>query len=283
MTMNRILTLIGLVISINVYGQELNFKDKPVDTVKISSNTSYYHFDTLGTTTGIYDEYIITYNSEKKDYFLHSYNRVKYKITFLPDTIFEIKRTINKDVLIDRQLLSNLLLQFEISYSKPTFDNLGLSAKQFLKLTNKKQIIKVAKRHKVDWRFKKDYSTKDKNEVIFKSCQSIDTFNMYLNSTFDSTSSYRVITDIDDNFYVTISTSDYNHQYEGKYPNPFKQPWYVHSTNNILDTISILNLSINLALSELLPKQFSRLSTLQIEALTNDYIEWYLKRINKIK
>lgn len=59
--------LFGLIISISATGQQLTYKGDLVDTLKIISNSSYYHFDTCGTTTGVYDEYIIVFSKEKNN------------------------------------------------------------------------------------------------------------------------------------------------------------------------------------------------------------------------
>jgi hypothetical protein len=73
-------------------------------------------------------------------------------------------------------------------------------------------------------------------------------------------------------------TDKINYRFEGKYPNSYKQPWYFHSDKGGFSSTFILNFSINNALVDILPVNFSGLSTLKIDALTNEYIEWYLKR-----
>jgi hypothetical protein len=268
---------IGLIISISATGQQLTYRGGLVDTLKIISNSSYYHFDTCGTTTGIYDEFVLVFSKEKKNYILSPFQRTEYKITFKPDTSFIKEKIIKQGVVVDRQLISSLLAQFEITYRQPSFDNLGMTTEEFFKLTDKMHIIQVAKWHDTDWQFKNSYSTKEQNDKIFKGCQNTDTLNLYLASVFD-TSGYAMVTDVSDLYSVHIITPDNKFNFEGKYPNSFKQPWYDHSdTKNVLPT-SILNLSINNALVAILPNNFSRLGTLKFEALINEYIEWYLKR-----
>ena len=275
--MKLLTILIGLTISISVTGQQLTYKGELVDTLKIISNSSYYHFDTSGTTTGIYDEYIIVFNKEKNNYYLNPYKRTDYKFTFKPDTSFKKEKILKQGLVINRIQIENLLKQFEITYSKPTFNNIGMTNEEFLKLTDKKHIIQVAKWHKTDWHFKKAYSTKEQNENIFKGCQNIDTLNFYLATAFD-TSGYVMITDVSDTYEVFILTDKMNYRFEGKYPNSYKQPWYYHTNNGGFSSTSLLNFSINNALVDILPEKFSRLETLKSEALTNDYIEWYLKK-----
>ncbi len=276
-TVKQILILIGLTFSLSVTGQQLTYMGDYVDTLKIISNSSYYHFDDRVTTTGTYDEYILVFNKEKNSYILNPYQRTEYKFTFKPDTSFIKEKVLKQGVVVDRLLISSLLEQFEITYRKPTFDNIGITNEEFLKLTDKKHIIQVSKWHKTDWHFKRAYSTKEQNEIIFKGCQNTDTLNLYLSTAFD-TSGYVMVTDVDDHFDVIISTSKNNYCFEGKYPNSFKQPWYNRSDKGSFASTSVLNFSINSALVAILPDKFSRLETLKFEALTNEYIKWYLKR-----
>jgi len=275
--MKLLTILLVIVISINASGQQLTYKGEIVDTLKIISNSSFYHFDTLGTTTGVYDEYIIIFNKEKKSYILNPYKRTEYKFSFEPDTSFRKEKILKQGIVIDRLLISNLLKQFEITYIKPNFNNIGMTNEEFFNLTDKKHIIQVAKWHKTDWQFKNSHITKEQNENIFNGCQNTDTLNLYLETCF-SKSGYVVVTDVDDHFDVIISTTNANYCFEGQYPNAFKQPWYGHSDSGSFAKTTLLNFSINNALVELLPGNFSRLETLKFEALCNEYIEWYLKR-----
>lgn len=268
---------IGLLISLSATGQQLTFKGDLVDTLKIMSNSSYYHFDTCGTTTGIYDEFVLVFSKEKNNYVLSPYQRTEYKFTFNPDTSFIKEKVLKQGVVVDRLLISSLLEQFEITYRKPSFDNIGMTTEAFLKLTDKKHILQVSKWHDTDWHFKKSYATKEQNEIIFKGCQNTDTLNLYLSTAFD-TSGYVMVTDVDDHFDVVISTDNNNYHFEGKYPNSFKQPWYNRTDKSDFASTSVLNFSINSAIVAILPDKFSRLETLKFEALTNEYIEWYLKR-----
>lgn len=277
MTVKQILILFGLTFSLSVTAQQLTYMGDYVDTLKIISNSSYFHFDDRGTTTGTYDEYILVFNKVKNNYILSPYQRTKYKFTLKPDSSFIKKKILRQGLVVDRILISKLLKQFEITYRNPNFDNIGITNKEFFKLTDKRHIIQIAKRHKTDWYFKRAYSTKEQNEIIFKGCQNIDTLNLYLSTAFD-TSGYVIITDVDIHFNVIISSKKINYRFEGKHPNPYKQPWYNHLDNDGFASNSILNFSINNTLVGILPNNFSRLETLKIEALTNEYIKWYLKR-----
>ena len=112
------------------------------------------------------------------------------------------------------------------------------------------------------------------NKITFSQINK-DTFNLYLNETYKiGLTSYPMVTDVHDIFNIKIVTKKNKHLFEGKYPNTYKQPWYELSNKST----TILNLAINAALVSLLPKQFLRLSSIDFQTLTTDYIEWYLKR-----
>lgn len=275
--LNSVLIIIAISISFTTSAQQLIYKGALVDTVKITSNSSYYHFDDKGTTTGVYDVYLIVLKKETNNYILNTYQNIEYKSTFKPDTSIGKETIIQNNIGIDQTLIANLLKQFEITYQQPTYENIGISNKEFQVLTSKKQIIKVAKWFNADWRFKKSYSTTENKKLIFSGCQNIDTFNLYLATMF-SNSDYVIVTDVEDHFNVIISTNAADYCFEGKYPNPYKQPWYDHSEKKGFGSTPVLNFSINNALVALLPPDFSRIETLKFEALTNEYIEWYLKR-----
>jgi hypothetical protein len=60
----------------------------------------------------------------------HPYKRTKYKHTIKPDASVRKEKILNQGKVVDRLLISNLLKQFEITYVKPTFDNIGISSIQ---------------------------------------------------------------------------------------------------------------------------------------------------------
>jgi hypothetical protein len=269
----------GLLLSNVVYGQQLQFRGLPVDTITISSSSGYYHFDDKGTTTGRSDIYIIAFDKTANNYVVADYMTGTMKGTYKPDTLKEKAKHLSneKGKVISNDLLDSLLTAFSSRYVKPTFDNLGFDKHEFILLTDEKHIRKVAKQYKEDWHFKMSYTTKEKNEIIFKGCQSVDTFNLFVSTMFD-TSGYIMITDVWDEMHVYIKTSEKEFIFEGKYPNAFKQPWYDHSDTSKWATASIVNLNINKFLVAILPDKFHRRNEIELQSLTEEYIKWYLKR-----
>jgi hypothetical protein len=136
----------------------------------------------------------------------------------------------------------------------------------------------VAKKYKQDWQFKRRYSSKEDNKLIYKGCQNADTFNLFLNSYKVDTGGYIIVSDYSDEMYINIICGDKKYTYEGKYPNNFKQPWYDHSDTSWISYHSLFNFDINKWLVAILPEDFYRRETIEISSFTNSYIKWYLKR-----
>lgn len=275
--MRQIITIIFLFSTTIIFGQRLFFAGNAVDTLKINSNSSYYHFDTCGTSTGTEDEYIIAFENNTNQYVIDTYQRTEYKVTFKPSKSTSKSRILAKRQKINNDIIKDLLTELQTKSKAPNFNNIGLTAEMFSRLTDKKHIIKIAKSQDVDWHFKKEYSTREQNTLFFKNCQNVDTFNLFLKTAFD-TVGYAMVTDVSDNFNIYISTDKTKYSYEGKYPNPYNQPWYNHTDKSKHLPSAILNLSINNALVNILPYNFTSLSTIKIETLTNEYLMWYLKR-----
>lgn len=277
--MKKLIIIAGLLITNVVYGQRLIFRGFPVDTISISASSGYYHFDYRGTTTGREDIYTIAYDKTINNYFVADYKKVLILNTCKPDTSTRKIKHLTKDKgkIITNATLNNLLTAFNSRYIKPTFENLGYDRQEFLSLTDEIHIRKVAKAYKQDWHFKISYSSKEENKIIFDGCQNIDTFNLFVATKFD-TSGYIMVTDVWDEMYVRVKTTDKWYSFEGKYPNPFKQPWYDHSDTSNFFAAPIVNLNINKSLSLILPDKFYRKNTIELTALANQYIKGYLQR-----
>ena len=226
--MRHIITIIFICSTTIIFGQRLFFAGNAVDTLKINSNSSYYHFDTCGTSTGTKDEYVIVFENSTNQYVIDTYQRTEYKVTFKPNNSSSKSKILAKRQKIKNDFLNNLLTELQTKSVPPNFNNIGLTVEMFNKLTDKKHIIKIAKSQDADWHFKKKYSTVDQNTLFFKNCQNVDTFNLFLKTVFDTTG-YAMITDASDEFDIYISTNKTKFSFEGKYPNPYKQPWYDHT------------------------------------------------------
>ena len=276
--MKNTLTLILTILSYSVFGQQVQFKGQSVDTIFIKSHISVYQFDDNKTSKGKADVISITFDHNDNQYVIDRFYRDEYKRTFRPDTI-KLETKVYKSQIgksVDSTKIEILLTSLSSSVK-----NQNLFAQvDTVKIKNyltKKQIRKVAKWYDIDWYFKGRYSTNEQNIEFFKGCKSIDTLKIYLTERFD-TSGYPMITDYSNTINIWISTNQSGFRYEGKYPNPIKQPWYDHSDTSKVFGQPVLNLKINQALVNLLPDDFLLKETISDEALVNDYVTWYFER-----
>jgi hypothetical protein len=276
--MKNTLTLILTILSYSVFGQQLQFNGQLVDTIFIKSHRSVYQFDDKGTTKGIADIISFTFDSNQNQYVIHQFYRDEYRRTFEPDTITletnVYKSEIGKET--DFGKIESLLTALSTNVSNRNLFT-QVDTTELKVFITEKQIRKVAKWNDIAWQFKRRYSTKEQNDEFFNSCKSMDTLKIYLKERFD-TSGYVIVTDYSNTINIWISTSTAEYRFEGKYPNPVKQPWYNHSDTSLTLEEPILNLKINQSLSELLPKNFLLKETISNEALVNDYITWYFER-----
>lgn len=276
--MKKTLTLILTILSCTVFGQQLQFNGQLVDTIFIKSHRSAYLFDDKGTTKGKEDIISITFDNDQKQYVIERIYRDEYKRTFQPDTIKLDTKVYKSDInkVTDNDKIKSLLKSLSTTVSNPNLFT-QVDTVELKDLITEKQIRKVAKRYNIDWYFKRRYSSKEENKKFFKGCKSMDTLKIYLSERFD-TSGYVIVTDYSNTINIWISTNKTEYRFEGKYPNPIKQPWYNHSDTSQTFGQPILNLKINQSLSELLPKDFLLKETISNEALVYDYINWYFER-----
>ena len=279
MPLNRILyILISLLsISLSSKAQAPLFKGNFVDTIKIASTFSVYQFDDKGTTIGTHEEYVIVFDKAQNKFIFDSHERTNCTITFKPDSITTRNTVFKERDGIDDLEIEELLRQCELWNAKPSLDQIGISTKDFMKCTNSRHIKRVGRRVGENWMFRRRYSIKKENKKLFRACQNIDTLNLYLSTTFDL-NVFTVVTDFDDDFTITISTTREDYSFQGKFPNAYRQPWYMYVGKENTHSASILNFGINKAVLKILPKDFSREFTLKPEILIDDYIQWYLRR-----
>ncbi len=275
--MKLLFTIIFSLFCFSLLGQRIKFNNEMVDTIMIKSHNSSFQFDKKGTTKGKADVYKIYYDSLDKKYIKQKYYRDEYQQTFRPKS-FKINTTKRKSKNGVNQTNLQKLITAISTNIEPNKLIEQIDTTEIQGLVSKDRIKKIAKWHKIDWHFKRRYSTIEENKKFYKECQSMDTFKKYLANQFNN-KFYTIVTDYSStiNIWITTTTSEY--RFEGKYPNPFKMPWYNHNTHTKNSLAKpILNLNVNKSLESILPKGFLLRESLTTEALVDDYIEWYFKR-----
>lgn len=276
--MKNTLTIILTIFTYSVFGQQLQFNGELVDTILVKSHKSVYQFDDKGTTKGIAEIISFAYDSNQTEYVINQFYRDEYKRTIQPDTI-NLETKVYKSQIgteTDFEKIESLLTSLSTNVSNQDLFT-QVDTTELKDLITERQIRKVAKWYDIAWQFKRKYSTKEQNTEFFNGCKSIDTLKIYLTERYD-TSGYVIVTDYSNTINIWISTNKAEYRFEGKYPNPVKQPWYNHSDTSQAFGLAILNLEINQSLCALLPKDFLLKETISDEALVNDYITWYFER-----
>lgn len=258
-----------------VSGQPLLFKGERVDTLRISAGHA-------GDWSGIWDEYVIIL-SKKGHYTLDVYRRFRYSRIANTDSFESSSRVLKKQKKIKRELLSDLLFQLNSRYIEPNFKNLGITQKQFLKLTDKKEVNRIIQENKEGHNFNYQISN-EQQELIYNGCQNIENFDSFLKTKYDTSPRQyeyvRVTIGYSDNFTVTITTEKLKYKYRAMYPNIYRQPWRDITFGS--GSKPIINFGINTALLNLLPRKFSRLSTIKFQVLTDEFIKSYLEENIKL-
>jgi hypothetical protein len=303
--MKFLLIILSFLAATGAFGQQISFRNHSVDTIKINSSTYRYHFDSAGTGTTTGDVIIIAFDSQQKRYLLSGNKRICDSFTLSPKTNSHSEQNLSnkRQRVIKTDLLDSLLRAFSKRYIKPTFENIKLDKKIVLKYSDSKHILSIIKHsHKEDI-FYKWYSDKQERKELIKGCNNIDTFKSFLLTLDFDTSNYIVTSDYSDEMRVEIIAGSNKYLFEAKYSNFFKQPWYdVSDTTTTLyeatklykkdssnfefsykpisqkKVYCILNFNINYCLAPILPKTFLRRESIDIEAITDQYIIWYLKK-----
>ena len=274
--MKPLLIIISTLLTHLTLAQPLAIKGERIDTIVIESTTSSYQFDELGTTKGISEQLFIALNTETNSYVVEAHHHIQFSRTYDEPTNNEKLKCLNQHIgtAINNDLLEQLISSLQISL-QPNSMNLSITPKDMRVNASKKEIMKVARNNDWAWQFKSKYSMKEDNELFFEACQSIDTFNLFLNSKFDSILPL-MVTDYSNFITVKISTSNNCYSFTGSYPDPLRQPW----SNNLTPDKEVINLNINRALEQILPDGFQNKGSISTQALFELYIVWYFKRNN---
>lgn len=280
--MKRALIFLLIGFSTTVFGQRLQFNNEPVDTLFIRSHISAYQFDDKGTTKGKTDHISFSYNQAQNRYIVDRCFGHTYERSFRPDTLRLKVKTYRSvvgrplDIAKAEALLTALTTPLNTHQLYPQVDTAEL--KTYL---TDKHIRKIAKLYQVNWQFNPRYSSREQNHVFFESCRSMDTLAAYLVEQFD-VPDYPMVTDYANTIWLWVSTPTAEYRFEGKHPNPVKQPWYNHGDTTQFFAKPVLNLDINSSVYDLLPKRFLLRRSISTEALAEDYITWYLERRGKL-
>lgn len=269
-------------ICIKAQAQKISFKNKQVDTIKISSTHGSYLFDDEGTSWGRKDILLITFDSSKSVYHTSSYQIEKSVYRFNPkpnhDSI-ELKTTIAKKYS-NSKLCCSILTGLLNSLQENNKLHYSLSHREFKNVINYKRIKNIAKLYNADWNFRRKYIIKREKDSIINGCRNLDTFNIYLSELSDTSSlGMTLVTDVHSGFEIELILDIHNKiLFETQYPDIWGIPWYYDTDINPWQHKYVLNNNINDYLFQLLPDKFLNKKNISFQRLIDFYIKWYLQR-----
>ena len=246
-----------------LFSQNFEFEKTFIQEILITSRSGYYDIE-KGESIGHED--FVAY---KKDTDTNKWQLIKY----LKDS----KNKKEQKTLTNKKI-DTFLESFKSSLTNLTISDFDISKAQFYNLTTEKKIRKIAKHRKSAWNFKKRYSTKQENEMIFRNCQDTILFNKFLKQAFDTSRFYPIISDAWNIINISLVTDIDTLEFEGTMPNINKLPWY-NQSGDLFEFESILNPDINKYLLSILPNDFLNIGSIKKENLIYSYIIWYLKEI----
>ena len=276
-SLSIIYIIIFFLIFFTASAQRITYKGNAVDTLKIVSSYGYYHFDTAGTSTGTTEEYFFVFDPKRNNYFYLLSKQTDYKNTYRPELTSKTEKLRKHSRRINRQRMAHVISTFEAGSIERTFASTGMVYKEFLKLTSRKRILRIAKKNDLAWTFSRSYNGKGFLDTLFRGYQNLDTFNLYLSSAFDSTK-YGYLSDVHGSLQVYIVTNKESALFVGNYENLFYQPWCNLSDTSNFPPPCIVNLAINKSLLAFFPKKLSRDYSLHYYDLTKQYLIWYSRR-----
>jgi len=261
---------------------QFTFKNNPIDTIKIVSIDSGEQHDSCGTIIGRVDEFLIVFEHKKNKYLIQKYEIEEFLMRRIPNETKTKNKIVFNEKDIEQSKVKIFLQELETKYKKPDFTSINITKSKFLTLTNQNKIKE----------FIKDSGYHIDHHNFQKNIQHIDTFNLFLSTGFD-TCRPPFFSNMGTCFAIFLSNTQYSTHFSAKYHNPFLQPWYDYSRENEevipMDTnkirkanfchLSVLNLSINETLADILPDKFLNKSRLEIPSLIEDYFRWYRTRL----
>ncbi|WP_111681983.1 hypothetical protein [Winogradskyella tangerina] len=268
--MNKYFFILILLTS-NLYSQSEIIEFNKVDSLIVESLISAYSIS-KSRAKGIKDSLVIK-KSMENDFYYAYYEREKFTYYSKSKKWKKRKSKPKLKSQLNSELISQLINQID---SFPN-NNFEIDSTRLIQLANKKRILQIAKRYDVDWHFKKRFNSDKDIESLYKSVQSLESFNQFIQKVFTNDYGYNP-TDYSNYIRLTIFANNETRVINGYYPNPVKQPWLLEPKELGNEPTPILNLEINKTPFELLPSDFLNRNSISESALINIYIIWNLRQ-----
>jgi|GEM_PF-6847519 len=274
--MKQLLLLLFILSFFPVQSQQLIFRNETVTQVTLESITGFYHPERKAN-IGKRDVLEINYDTTGRQYVAGSFKKGTY---YTPSDKNEepFKNEMEMPGYEPRQVEGNLLMKlFDALNQDMPLDSMLMDAETFRSLVNDTAILLVANNLKLTAKLNESATGKEKLISAISGDQ--EKFNSFLKSHIDTACFYNMNADYWDRILITISTPGRSYRFEGNTKDHFRQAWFEFSTGDAGEKVSrcVLNPVINETLLQLLPMKFISRYYLDKRAMTESYLEWYLR------
>ena len=246
----------------NIFSQQLTYKNHEIDTIIIRSIVGINH-PIRGKYQSCIDQLCISYNNQINSYEINSYKKIKHlRKKSKVEKIKELKKY--QSINVPNEKIQFLINSLDTGYSEIEAKNIGIYE------TN---IDSFIDQFCISIRYKLSQEEMEKSK-------NLDFFNGFLLEKFnkEKLNEYSINTGSYDLFNIEIITLKQNFIITGLGKNLLRQPWNIYlpvdDTTYISSTqfINVLNLNINNALLQILPKDFMNINSLKIDQLIREYL-----------
>lgn len=257
------LLIVGFLVFGNLFGQQLKFKNNPIDTIIFASGSG-------GMRGRAYANYVIAYSTKDGKYLISDYFDFVEKPSGNRSSLIRKKKQyksfIGKDV--DIKLIEKLLVILEKLDNKPRFEDLELTMEEFQKLTDIKTVRRIAKKYYADYQFNLKYTSSENNLEFTDALQNKDTFNLYIRERFDTTWNKVATSNFE---YSAIRIKSGSYKFGVSAESTFRQPWSTGSRK-------FINLKLSKLIAQIVPKNFREKRAFDLQPLIDDYITWFMRK-----
>ena len=148
---------------------------------------------------------------------------------------------------------------------------------QFVSRPNPKEILKAARQIEKDYLFTDSNSEKEDRRKWFREMNHFKDLNLFLNKNKPDPNFIYVVSDAWDFMELSFVSGKDTIRFGGQLFQLAGQPIEIFKRNSHLSEKRIVNLEVNMIITNLLPKNSLLRKAISLEALKEKYLEWYIE------
>lgn len=193
----------------------------------------------------------------------------KDNVTYIKDTTY-LKTTAYRRISKNSIYLLFQQLNTNANNFAPAF------IRPYLKNPTKSQILAVA--HKIDKSYLFEDDDEEDNAKIRK-IEKFDKLDSFINLNKPDVNLYFSVSDAWDGFNISFISPKDTIKFQGNFFKVLGQPVSRQPKNKSGAWVQVANIKINTISAEMLPPSSDLKKAIEVNSLTADYIEWYLKKV----